>query len=164
MRVHLIHKGKKTKSNSAAAQLSTWILPAAVTFSVFTWSTHVLIATAVSHKYRLRPLTTLFFYIGTTSHRTKLAAPFPNNPENMASKDKAFCTICASQVSSLRISPKGHERAHGEDERACDECWEAWLSMQVEENRPEDIQCIFCNSIIDFEQLASYAWKGTHNR
>lgn len=72
------------------------------------------------------------------------------------------CKICASNLAGpLRLSPEGHERQHGNDERACDQCWEAWLSLQVEEKKPDEIQCMFCMSRITGTELASLARKAT---
>jgi hypothetical protein len=74
------------------------------------------------------------------------------------------CKICASEPVQLRISPQDHERAHGDDERACGQCWEAWLSLQVEEKKPEEIECLFCKSIISEADFAKLARKATGTR
>lgn len=71
------------------------------------------------------------------------------------------CNICNSDAGSLRVSPQHGQQKHDEHERACDECWEAWISLQVEENKPDQIKCMFCNSVLDFEQLTKLARKGT---
>lgn len=76
--------------------------------------------------------------------------------------DHCCCTICASKRIQLRISPQDHESPHGDDERACGQCWEAWLSLKVEEKKPDLIECLFCKSIIseaDFVKLARDATK-----
>lgn len=54
-------------------------------------------------------------------------------------------------------SPHGCSRKHGPDERACSECWEAHLSLEVEIKQRDRIQCLFCTSGVgdkDFERLA----------
>ena len=56
------------------------------------------------------------------------------------------CIVCSSEVNSLKVSPQHGKHKHAEHECACDECWEAWLSLQVEENLPEEIACMFCAS------------------
>lgn len=75
------------------------------------------------------------------------------------------CNICGSGVGSLRISPQHNGKPkHSQDERACDQCWEAWLSLQVEENQPDQIECMFCNSLLEAEQIKSFARVGTWER
>jgi hypothetical protein len=71
------------------------------------------------------------------------------------------CTVCGFEVHSLRVSPKHGTRKHSEDERACDECWEVYLSLQVEENKPDQIECMFCTSTLDFQQIGKLARQGT---
>lgn len=72
-----------------------------------------------------------------------------------------ICPACENGVSSLRVSPKNHERAHGKVERACEECWEEWLSAQVEAHRPEDVKCMFCTSTMSLEDIGKLGRKGT---
>lgn len=81
----------------------------------------------------------------------------------MPAKTK-HCTTCASDVPSLKISPIHGTRKHSEDERACEECWEIYISLQVEENKPDQIECMFCKSTLDFEQIGKLARKGTISR
>lgn len=71
------------------------------------------------------------------------------------------CNICGVETVPLRISPKHGTRKHSEDERACEECWEIYISLQVEENKPDQIECMFCKSTLDFQQIAKLARKGT---
>ena len=92
-----------------------------------------------------------------------------NTPEHtrvalMATATK-HCTICASNVEkSTRLSPQDHERVHGDDERACGQCWEAWLSLQVEEKKPNGIECLFCKSLINEDDFVSLARDATVTR
>lgn len=80
-------------------------------------------------------------------------------------KNRKNCNICALNVSSLKVSPKGHESKHkSDDERACGECWEAWLSQQVEERHPHEIECLFCKATISIDELARLARDGTAYR
>jgi hypothetical protein len=73
------------------------------------------------------------------------------------------CTICRSDASSLKVLPQHGQHKHAEHERACDECWEAWISLQVEENSPSEIRCMFtkCTSMLDAAQIGKLARKGT---
>lgn len=76
------------------------------------------------------------------------------------------CPICCSEVSSFKKSPATCEEAHGPDQRACSECWEAYLSKEVEEKAPSDIKCIFehdkaVDCQIDRVDLERLAWKDT---
>jgi hypothetical protein len=75
------------------------------------------------------------------------------------------CNICESDGVTLRVSPKNHERKHGEQERAYGECWEAHLSLQVEEkNKSSEIECMFCTSEISEDDFQSLARRGTKYR
>jgi hypothetical protein len=65
------------------------------------------------------------------------------------------CNICESDGVTLRVSPKNHERKHGEQERAYGECWEAHLSLQ---------ECMFCTSEISEDDFQSLARRGTKYR
>jgi len=71
------------------------------------------------------------------------------------------CNTCASDVKGLKTSPVHGARKHSESERACEECWEIYLSLQVEENKPDQIECMFCKTTLDFEQIATLARQGT---
>jgi hypothetical protein len=72
------------------------------------------------------------------------------------------CTICASDLdTALRISPQDHERRHDDDERACGQCWEAYLSLKIEERRPDEIECMFCKSRMSEADIMSFARKAT---
>lgn len=79
-------------------------------------------------------------------------------------KDPKECNICGAEASSLRVSPVHGTHKHSNDEHACDECWEVYLSLQVEENKPDQIECMFCKSTLDFQQIAKLARKGTSFR
>ena len=75
------------------------------------------------------------------------------------------CNICESDGVTPRVSPKNHERKHGEQERACGQCWEAHLSLQVEEkNNSSEIQCMFCTSEMSEADFMNLAQKGTKYR
>lgn len=75
------------------------------------------------------------------------------------------CNICGSNVKVLGISPQVHGHARGNlDERACGQCWEAWLSLQIEEKQLTDIQCMFCNSNMSFEEIKKLARAKTCER
>jgi hypothetical protein len=74
------------------------------------------------------------------------------------------CNICDGEVSSLRVSPSHGTRKHSEDERACGECWEVYLSLQVEENKPDQIECMFCKSTLDFQQIKKLSYISTSER
>jgi hypothetical protein len=75
------------------------------------------------------------------------------------------CSICMSEGVTLRVSPKTHERKHGESERACGQCWEAHLSLQVEEKyKSSEIECMFCTSEISEADFMSLAREGTEYR
>lgn len=81
------------------------------------------------------------------------------------SDEKTHCSICRSDLdSALRLSPQDHEREHGELDRACGQCWEAWLSLQVEEKKPSEIECMFCTSHISEDDLLSLARVTTVTR
>ena len=74
------------------------------------------------------------------------------------------CNTCASDVKSLKISPVHGTHRHSESERACSECWEVYLSLQVEENKPDQIECMFCRSTLDTGQIRKLAYKKTSSR
>jgi hypothetical protein len=47
-----------------------------------------------------------------------------------------------------------HKMQHQEDDqRACGECWEAYLSLQVEERLAENIECMFCTSLLPRSEI-----------
>ena len=71
------------------------------------------------------------------------------------------CNTCASDVKSLKISPVHGTHKHSESERACSECWEIYISLQVEENKPDQIECMFCKSTLDFQQIGKLARRRT---
>jgi hypothetical protein len=55
-------------------------------------------------------------------------------------------------------------RKHSENERERGECWEVYLSLQVKENKPDAIECMFCKSTLDGDQIKKLAYKGTERR
>lgn len=76
--------------------------------------------------------------------------------------DTKHCTICASDLDGFtKISPRDHKEVHSDDGRACGQCWEAWLSLQVEEKNPEEIECLFCKSPMSETDFMSLARKAT---
>jgi hypothetical protein len=100
----------------------------------------------------------------STNNSTILPTTRPNHTKQpQLPITMKHCTICGSDASSLRISPQHGQQKHEEHERACDECWEAWISLQVEKNKPDEIRCMFtdCASLLDFEQIEKLARKGT---
>lgn len=75
------------------------------------------------------------------------------------------CNICGSNVGSLRVSPQhSGQPKHAQCERACTQCWDAWLSLQVEEKQPDQIHCMFCSLMLDAEQIEYLAWDDTWDR
>ncbi|TKA72696.1 hypothetical protein B0A55_06489 [Friedmanniomyces simplex] len=57
------------------------------------------------------------------------------------------CTVCATTNPVLKTSPAScHSYHKTNEERACGECWEAYLSMAVEEVGAEEIECMFCTN------------------
>lgn len=85
----------------------------------------------------------------------------------MATKPKKFCPICCADGAALRVSPTTCSGGHDSDQRACFECWEAYLSKEVEEQRPENIKCMFKhtgNSTMDKKRVKDFARKGTFER
>ena len=84
-----------------------------------------------------------------------------------ATKQKKICPICAAEVSSFKVSPSTCSGGHSEDERACGECWEAYLSKEVEDKALGDIRCMFHHQgkhTLDKEQVKKLARKGTMER
>ena len=53
----------------------------------------------------------------------------------------AICSVC-SEDRPLRLFPTDHGRKHAESKRACQRCWEAWLSSEVEERTLDSIRCL----------------------
>jgi hypothetical protein len=74
------------------------------------------------------------------------------------------CNTCASDERSLKKSPTHGTRKHSESERACEECWEVYISLQVEENKPDAIECMFCKSTLDKDQVKQLSYAGTSRR
>lgn len=81
-------------------------------------------------------------------------------------KKPPHCTICRADLKkSLRISPQDHERKHDTlEERACEDCWEAWLSLRVEEKKADETECLFCKSTMSLEWLKTLSRKPTLKR
>lgn len=96
-----------------------------------------------------------------------MTAPSPGNKT---------CRICASQVSGFKASPTepGHTekkrnrdgrisavevRQHGDDHRACGECWEAHLSLQVQEKHAAEVQCMFCPKVLTASEIGDLSRK-----
>jgi len=81
-----------------------------------------------------------------------------------ATQDEALQHLRIEGV-TLRVSPKNHERKHDEHERACGQCWEGYLSLQVEEKKNlSEIECMFCTSEISEGDFMTLAQKGTKYR
>lgn len=82
----------------------------------------------------------------------------------MAPRPKKDCPICGIAVSSFKESPALCKARHSTSERACLECWEDYLSNEVEEKRAEDIKCMFPHDkhyTIDRDELDRLASKET---
>ncbi|KAH9827019.1 hypothetical protein Tdes44962_MAKER09870 [Teratosphaeria destructans] len=77
---------------------------------------------------------------------------------------RSFCTICGAEDSSLRTSPTTCAEPHTQDERACGECWEAYISMHLEEKLGEQIACMFCESVLPEKAIKALSRKGTGER
>lgn len=88
----------------------------------------------------------------------------------MPAKATKTCPICCADVHSLMVSPATCTNGHGPDQRACTECWEAYLSKEVEEKAPGDIRCMFCpntpgtNNVISEEVMKKLAYVATFDR
>lgn len=104
----------------------------------------------------------------------------PSGMTNPTSGNKT-CRICASQVSGFKTSPTepGHTekrrnrdgttiavevRQHGDDHRACGECWEAHISLQVQERHAADIQCMFCPKVLNAIEIKHLSRVDTKDR
>jgi hypothetical protein len=75
------------------------------------------------------------------------------------------CPICTSEGVVLRLSPKNHERKHNDQEKACGQCWEGYLSLRLEEdNTLSEIKCMFCTSEMSEDDFKSLAREGTKRR
>jgi hypothetical protein len=110
------------------------------------------------------------------SHHSKVSSDFQANDlysDNNTSthqqikspRNMKHCSICESDGVALRASPKNHERKHDGHETACGQCWEAHLSLQVEEkNRSSEIKCMFCTSKMSADDFKSLAREGTKRR
>jgi len=82
----------------------------------------------------------------------------------MAPKE-TMCEICGSQIKgNLRVSPQSCRRRHTDTERACGQCWEAHISTEVEEKAPNQIECMFCDSILTEAEILKLARRPTGER
>ncbi|KAK4977188.1 hypothetical protein LTR42_003236 [Elasticomyces elasticus] len=88
---------------------------------------------------------------------------------------KKCCTVCGTDGTVLQNSPEScHLFHHEPEERACGECWEGYLSMEVEKKRLVDkitqkhklaeIQCMICTSLLPGEELKLLVRDGTWKR
>lgn len=85
----------------------------------------------------------------------------------MASARKKECPICSADVTSFMYSPETCADRHRPDQRACSECWEAYLSTAVEDKDPSEIDCMFIHggpSILSEDDLGRLARAGTLER
>lgn len=102
-----------------------------------------------------------------TTPTTTDALIVPTNTEleaNSTNGTMKTCNICNGEAETLKVTPITCFRFHGEAERACNECWEAQLSLQVEELDPRDIECMFCSSIINSREVKRLAFGNTFKR
>ena len=82
-----------------------------------------------------------------------------------STRAKKPCTICAAEVAAFESSPASCHNSHDHDsQRACGECWEAYLSMAVEEHQAEDITCMFCSSLLPEKEVKRLAKDQTGER
>ncbi|KAK3073610.1 hypothetical protein LTR53_004665 [Teratosphaeriaceae sp. CCFEE 6253] len=81
-------------------------------------------------------------------------------------RSSKHCTICNTEPAVLKTSPTSCSSPHyASVERACGECWEAYLSMAVEESQAEDdIQCMFCDSTMPGAEIKRLAREHTAER
>lgn len=76
-----------------------------------------------------------------------------------------MCEICGTQARRyLRKSPSTCKVGHSDSERACEQCWEAHLSTEVEEKAPSKVECMFCNSVLPKSEIKYLARSGTFVR
>ncbi|KAK5134070.1 hypothetical protein LTR08_006960 [Meristemomyces frigidus] len=99
-------------------------------------------------------------------HPITVKANATANDSGKATQAKAAksCLVCAAEVSSFRASPATCSLKHTLDERACHECWEAYLSLQVEEQRAEHIACMFCHSMMPEDEVKRLSRAQTSER
>ena len=79
-------------------------------------------------------------------------------------EESEWCFVCYSWVKQLRYPPKTCKAPHSDTQRACRECWEAYNSLQVEEKRAEDIECMLCSDKLPAAMLKSYSRPQTSIR
>ncbi|KAF2216861.1 hypothetical protein CERZMDRAFT_80883 [Cercospora zeae-maydis SCOH1-5] len=94
---------------------------------------------------------------------------------------KKECPVCRSHLQSFKSSPSTcfdqetkQAIRHGDDQRACSECWELYLSMRVEEraavyiesagDHMTNIECMFCPSPLTRAGLKQLSHIDTINR
>lgn len=82
----------------------------------------------------------------TPKKRAALTETDPNSKKRTKTVNLKDCIICGLSVSSFLASPTTCAKKHGQAERACGECWEAYLSDQVKIKRAEELECMFCQS------------------
>lgn len=85
-------------------------------------------------------------------------------PSDTKAATMQHCDICGSDVKQRRIPPQNHDHEHGDDERACGQCWEAYISLQVEEKKPDEIECMFCKHYLGYDEVKSFAMAATNYR
>jgi len=64
-----------------------------------------------------------------------------NIDHSQQTANMGICNVC-SEDKPLRIFPTDHGGKHAESKRACQRCWEAWLSSEVEQQTPEGVRCL----------------------
>lgn len=75
------------------------------------------------------------------------------------------CQYC-TDPKQLKLFNFPHGHQHADSKRACADCWEGWLSAQVEEKPANQIRCIDddCSAVITRAELDKLARKGTLDR
>lgn len=80
----------------------------------------------------------------------------------------AICQYCPEDEGPkpLKQFKYDHGHRHAENKRACQHCWERWLSAQVEDKPANKIRCIDdeCSAIINKPELEYLARKDTLKR
>jgi len=75
------------------------------------------------------------------------------------------CNIC-KETKPLKVFMTTHGQQHVEAKRACEHCWEDWLSAQVEEKLADEIRCIDndCPAIMSRDEIKKFAFAETWRR
>lgn len=176
---HSVNDGLPHSEHSIVASDETVLCPSSIytpTYRLHSEQLHLDRFEQSTHLTFLLGLTTSFlkFEMHTVSgvnlhgdHPEKRPhSPEPEPPKKSAKTIKQ-CPICTSEVQSFPLSPEscgaGHE-ATSFGERACGECWEAHLGLQIQESPFGMVTCLFCGGFINEADLERLARKGTYER